>query len=114
MQRASGLQGRAEVPSEGEGALDPAGGCSAQSTGSASTACYAMAWHGCRRRRSPELAELHPACRMPAKRILDRWNPGPKRYRAETSCYGPISCRPYRVAATRTVASNRLEMRAVT
>jgi len=42
-------------------------------------------------------------CRMPVTMIVDHWNPGKKRYRFETFCYGPKSCRVYRPGPTRTV-----------
>ena len=42
-------------------------------------------------------------CRMPVALILDQWNPSQKRYRFETFCYGPKSCRLYRAGRERTV-----------
>jgi hypothetical protein len=42
-------------------------------------------------------------CRMPVEIILDQWNKSRKKYRFETFCYGPKSCRLYRAGATRKV-----------
>lgn len=42
-------------------------------------------------------------CRMPVTIILDKWNPDKKRYRFETFCYGPKSCRLYRPGPRRKV-----------
>ncbi|MDE0031455.1 MAG: hypothetical protein OXU42_18905 [Deltaproteobacteria bacterium] len=42
-------------------------------------------------------------CRMPVGIILDQWNPSRRRYRVETFCYGPKSCRFYRAGRERTV-----------
>ncbi len=42
-------------------------------------------------------------CRMPVEIIVDHWNPGRKRYRTETFCYGPKSCGRYRSGPTRKV-----------
>ncbi|KKK56703.1 hypothetical protein LCGC14_3061860 [marine sediment metagenome] len=46
-------------------------------------------------------------CRMPVEMIIDHWNPGRKRYRLETFCYGPKSCTLYRAGATRKVPGRR-------
>jgi hypothetical protein len=46
-------------------------------------------------------------CRMPVEIILDKWNPAEKRYRFETFCYGPKSCRVYRAGPTRKVPGRR-------
>lgn len=35
--------------------------------------------------------------------ITDHWYRSQKRYRAETFCYGPLSCRLYEAGPTRTV-----------
>ena len=43
-------------------------------------------------------------CRMPVTIIVDHWNPSKKRYRFETFCYGPKSCRVYRPGPKRTVS----------
>jgi hypothetical protein len=46
-------------------------------------------------------------CRMPVKMIIDRWDPGRRRYRVETFCYGPLACPLYQAAAHRTVPGRR-------
>jgi len=46
-------------------------------------------------------------CRMPVEMIIDQWKPGVKRYRYETFCYGPRSCRLYAAGATRKVPGRR-------
>ncbi|HKF57290.1 MAG TPA: hypothetical protein VKJ45_17655 [Blastocatellia bacterium] len=46
-------------------------------------------------------------CVMPVEIILDQWNPGPRRYRTETFCYGPLSCSVYKPGATRKVPGRR-------
>lgn len=47
------------------------------------------------------------ACRMSVEMIIDHWNPGKKRYRQETFCYGPKSCSLYRPGPTRKVPGRR-------
>jgi hypothetical protein len=42
-------------------------------------------------------------CRMTVEMIIDQWNPGRKRYRTETFCYGPKSCKFYKAGPIRTV-----------
>ncbi len=42
-------------------------------------------------------------CEMPVVIIVDPWNPGRRRYRRETFCYGPKSCPVYRAGPTRKV-----------
>jgi hypothetical protein len=42
-------------------------------------------------------------CRMPVEITIDHWNPGKVKYRFETFCYGPKSCRHYSAGATRKV-----------
>lgn len=42
-------------------------------------------------------------CEMPVEIIVDQWNPGKKRYRRETFCYGPKSCPDYAAGPTRKV-----------
>jgi len=42
-------------------------------------------------------------CRMAVEMIIDQWNPGQKRYREETFCYGPLSCCSYKPGPTRKV-----------
>ena len=46
-------------------------------------------------------------CRMPVEIIVDHWNPGQKRYRFETFCYGPKSCPFYQAGPTRKVPGRR-------
>ena len=42
--------------------------------------------------------------RMPVEIIVDNWNPrGRKKYRFETFCYGPISCKLYKAGPNRKV-----------
>lgn len=43
-------------------------------------------------------------CRMPVEIIVDNWNPrGRKKYRLETFCYGPLSCKFYKPGPNRKV-----------
>jgi len=42
-------------------------------------------------------------CAMPVEMIIDQWNPERRRYRTETFCYGPLSCRSYKPGPTRKV-----------
>ena len=42
-------------------------------------------------------------CRMPVEIIIDHWNPGKRKYRFETFCYGPLSCEFYKAGPTRKV-----------
>ena len=42
-------------------------------------------------------------CRMPVEIIIDNWNPSRKKYRFETFCYGPLSCKLYKAGPTRKV-----------
>ena len=44
---------------------------------------------------------------MPVGMVIDQWNPSKKKYRVETSCYGPLSCRFYRAGPTRKVPGRR-------
>lgn len=46
-------------------------------------------------------------CRMAVEMIIDQWNPSQKRYRFETFCYGPKSCKVYRAGPTRKVPGRR-------
>ena len=46
-------------------------------------------------------------CRMPVEIIIDQWNPGKKKFRFETFCYGPKSCSLYRAGPTRKVPGRR-------
>jgi len=40
---------------------------------------------------------------MPVEMIIDQWNPSQRRYRTETFCYGPRSCRLDEGGPARTV-----------
>lgn len=40
---------------------------------------------------------------MAVEMIIDQWNPGKRRYRTETFCYGPRSCPLYRSGPAREV-----------
>jgi hypothetical protein len=46
-------------------------------------------------------------CRMPVEMIIDQWNPSWRRYRTETFCYAPLSCRLYQAGSARTVPGRR-------
>jgi hypothetical protein len=46
-------------------------------------------------------------CRMPVEMIIDHWNPSQRRYRFETFCYGPLSCRLYKAGPTRKVPGRK-------
>jgi hypothetical protein len=46
-------------------------------------------------------------CRMPVTIIVDQWQPEKKRYRFETFCYGPKSCRLYKSGPIRQVPGRR-------
>ena len=46
-------------------------------------------------------------CRMAVEMIIDQWNPSRKRYRQETFCYGPLSCRWYQAGPTRKVPGRK-------
>ncbi len=46
-------------------------------------------------------------CRMAVELIVDHWAPEQKRYRQETFCYGPKTCRFYRAGATRKVPGRK-------
>jgi len=46
-------------------------------------------------------------CRMPVEMIVDQWNPSNKRYRFETFCYGPKSCKLYKAGPTRKVPGRK-------
>lgn len=45
--------------------------------------------------------------KMAVEMIIDQWNPGQRRYRTETFCYGPLSCALYRSGPTRKVPGRR-------
>lgn len=42
-------------------------------------------------------------CRMPVEIIIDNWDPGKRKYRTETFCYGPLSCKFYKAGPNRKV-----------
>ena len=46
-------------------------------------------------------------CRMPVEIIIDNWNPGKRKYRFETFCYGPLSCELYKAGPTRKVVGRK-------
>lgn len=46
-------------------------------------------------------------CLMPVVMIVDHWKPEIQRFRTETFCYGPLSCRLYRAGPTRKVPGRR-------
>jgi len=46
-------------------------------------------------------------CNMSVEMIIDHWNPGRKRYRTETFCYGPLSCPEYRAGPERRVPGRK-------
>ncbi len=46
-------------------------------------------------------------CRMAVEMIIDQWNPGRKRYRYETFCYGLKSCSFYKAGPTRKVPGRK-------
>lgn len=46
-------------------------------------------------------------CRMPVELIIDHWNPANRRYRFETFCYGPKSCRFYKAGPVRKVPGRK-------
>lgn len=46
-------------------------------------------------------------CRMAVEMLVDHWDPSSVRYRSETFCYGPKSCRFYRPGQTRKVPGRK-------
>ena len=46
-------------------------------------------------------------CRMPVEMIIDHWNPVERRYRFETFCYGPKSCRFYKAGRPRRIPGRK-------
>jgi hypothetical protein len=46
-------------------------------------------------------------CKMPVEITIDQWNPQQKKYRVETFCYGPKSCRLYKAGPVRTVPGRK-------
>lgn len=45
--------------------------------------------------------------RMPTQMIIDQWNPSKVKWRFETHCYGPKSCKLYKSGPTRKVPGRR-------
>ncbi len=46
-------------------------------------------------------------CRMAVQMIIDQWNPSKQKFRQETFCYGPKSCRVYRSGPPRKVPGRK-------
>lgn len=46
-------------------------------------------------------------CKMPVEMIIDQWKPEVRRYRQETFCYGPKSCRLYEAGPVRKVPGRK-------
>jgi hypothetical protein len=46
-------------------------------------------------------------CHMAVEMIIDQWNPRLRRYRPETFCYGPKSCRIYKPGRARVVPGRK-------
>ena len=46
-------------------------------------------------------------CNMAVEMIIDQWNPGNKKFRTETFCYGPKSCPFYKAGPTRKVPGRK-------
>jgi hypothetical protein len=46
-------------------------------------------------------------CRMAVEMIIDQWNPSQRRYRLETFCYGPKTCKLYHSGQTRKVPGRK-------
>jgi hypothetical protein len=46
-------------------------------------------------------------CTMPVEIIVDQWKPDVRRYRQETFCYGPRSCRHYAAGPVRKVPGRK-------
>ena len=44
---------------------------------------------------------------MPVEIIIDNWNPSKRKYRAETFCYGPLSCKLYKAGPNRKVEGRK-------
>ena len=49
-------------------------------------------------------------CMMPVEITIDHWNPGKKKYRFETFCYGPLSCKFYKAGPKRKVPGRKKGM----
>jgi len=46
-------------------------------------------------------------CKMAVEMIIDQWNPSLRKYRQETFCYGPKSCKLYHAGPTRKVPGRK-------
>jgi hypothetical protein len=46
-------------------------------------------------------------CQMAVEMIIDQWNPSQRKYRQETFCYGPKSCKLYRSGPLRKVPGRK-------
>jgi len=46
-------------------------------------------------------------CKMAVEIIIDQWNPGKRKYRVETFCYGPKNCALYASGAIRKVPGRK-------
>ncbi|MBI9094057.1 MAG: hypothetical protein JEY71_04145 [Sphaerochaeta sp.] len=46
-------------------------------------------------------------CKMAVEIIIDQWNPGKRKYRQETFCYGPKNCVLYASGPTRKVPGRK-------
>lgn len=46
-------------------------------------------------------------CKMAVEIIIDQWNPGKRKYRQETFCYGPKNCALYASGPTRKVPGRK-------
>lgn len=46
-------------------------------------------------------------CNMAVEMIIDQWKPDQKKYRYETFCYGPKSCKSYKPGPTRKVPGRK-------
>lgn len=44
---------------------------------------------------------------MPVEIIIDHWDPLKRKYRFETFCYGPLSCKFYKAGPTRKVEGRK-------
>lgn len=46
-------------------------------------------------------------CRMAVEMIVDQWNPSNRRFRRESFCYGPLSCKLYKAGPPRKVPGRK-------
>ena len=46
-------------------------------------------------------------CQMAVEMIIDQWNPRIRKYRRETFCYGPLSCKSYKSGPARQVPGRK-------